>query len=439
MKNSYDLVITKPPGPRAKHWIERSKACRSVDPTYSHFPGLFISKAKGSFIEDIDGNKYIDFAHAQSHNIGYSHPEVISTIKKYIEIGGVSDDVRVRLAEKLKEIAPGSLSNGKVVFGNSGSDVAESCIRIVRSYSKRKILLTCQGSYHGGSLGALSITMDRSELRRGCGPFLPEIAYVPYPYCYRCAFGQDYPDCGFLCVEYIKSVYETVAPPEEIAAFFVEPIQVHGGVIVPPAEYFGKVKKICQKNEIILVSDEVITGFGRTGKMFGIENWATEPDMMFMGKPIASGLSLAAIIGSEEIMKFSKLVTSFAGNPVSCAASLKTIEVIFREKLFNNALKVGKHITRRLKEMQQKYDIIGDVRGKGLIIGVELVKNGKEKKPASKETKEVIIRAYHEGLLILPGGRYRQVLRLAPPLNITMEETNKALDILDMVFNYIKN
>lgn len=418
-----------------RNWIERTKACIPVDPKYAHFKGLIKSTAKGVYVKDIEGNTYIDFT-AQSHNVGHNHPKIRDALKKYIEtekpIG-----VKTLLAEILKDIAPEGLLNSRVSFSCSGTSAAEKALKIVRSHSGRPLIMTFLGSYHGGSIGTMSLSMSGSELRRGCH-LSTGVAYVPYPYCYRCPFGQEYPDCGFECINAINDAFEAIAHPRDIAAFFVEPIQAHGGIVLPPDEYFVKLRKICDEHKILLVSDEVVTGFGRTGKMFGMETWDIEPDVIFMGKPIADGLPLGAVIGSEEIMKHARLLSSMDGNALSCAASLANIDVILRENLMENSLKVGGYMMNRLKEMQEKHNIIGDVRGKGLMLGVELVKDMNGKKPAGKEARKILEKAYHKGLLMLIGGMYHQVFRITPPLNITIEQADEGLKILDSILGEFK-
>jgi 4-aminobutyrate aminotransferase-like enzyme len=351
--------------------------------------------------------------------------------------GGYSKVTQIKYMEKLKEVAPGGLSDGMVSFLPGGSGSTEAAIKTIRSYSGRRVMLTCYGSYIGGYIGGLSLTADVSGVRRGLSPFIPDIAYVPFPYCYRCIFSQEYPDCGLSCVNHLKYVLDTVAHPMDTAAFFAEPIQTHGGVVVPPVEYFTKIREILDEHQILLVADEIVTGFGRTGKMFGMENYAVDADMMTLGKPIAGGLPLGAIVAQGEVGKYIKGGSSASGNPVSCAAALAMIEVIQREKLLQNALKIGGHMIKRLKEMQEKYEVIGDVRGSGLLIGVELVKDRKEKTPA--HAQEFVIRnAYRKGLILRCGGTYHQVLRITPPLNITIEQVDIGLNILDEAFSEVK-
>lgn len=358
------------------------------------------------------------------------------SIKQIITRGGdIEAPTKVALAEKLKEIVPPSLSDGLVGFTRGGTLATENAILMVRRYSGRSVIFACQGSYHGSVLASLSLTMDRSEMRRGLYPLMSDVVYAPYAYCYRCPFGQEYPGCGFQCVEYIRNVLDTVAYPDDTAAFFIEPIQTHGGVVVPPDGYLERVREVCDEHQILLVDDEVVTGLGRTGKMFGVEHWNVQPDILLMGKPLGSPLPLGAVIGRKEVMEAHVGGTGFS---ISCAAAIANIEVILEERLMEHASRIGDHIMKRLRELQEEQEIIGDVRGKGLLIGLELVKDRESKRPATKEARDVLIKAYQKGLLMLQGGTYRQSIRLTPPLIITRKQADEAVDILERAFKDLK-
>lgn len=420
-------IIVKPPGRDAKEWWMRNKESMARPP--SKLPGFVPSKADGAYVTDVDGNRYVDFA-AQHFNVGHNHPKVLKAITQ-ITTGEWRDaeiSAKVILAEKLKLMAPSALSDVLVGFTRGGTLAAEYSILAVRKYSKRSVIFSCQGSYHGGVLASLSLTMDRSEMRKGLYPLMSDVVYLPYAYCYRCPHGQEYPSCELQCIEYFRYVLDTVAYPEDVAAFFVEPIQAHGGVVVPPQGYLEGVREICDEHRIVLVDDEVATGLGRTGKMFGIEHWNIQPDIVFMGKSLGSELPLGAVMGRREIMEAYGGETEFA---IPCAVAIATIEVILEEKLMENASRMGDYITRRLEKLQGAHEIIGDIRGKGLLIGLELVKHRESKKPATKEAEAVLVKAYGNGLLMLLGGTYRQTLRLTPPLNITREQVDEAVDILE--------
>lgn len=393
--------------------------------------GRILIEGEGVYQKDLNGNWYISWA-SQSKNVGYNHPQVTSAIQK--QVTKPNPLIRIKLAEKVKEIAPSSLSKGKVFFSRGGGDAAEFSMKLTRHCSKKPIFIACQGSFHGSSMGSLSITFAESKLRGYSHPLLSDVVHVPFPYCYRCTFGQSYPDCDFECIRYIDYVLETVAHPEATAAFFIEPMQGHGGGVIAPDGYFKRLRKLCDENEILLVDDEVVCGMGRMGKKFGIENWGVEPDLIFMGKPLADGLPMGAGIGKKELMeKWDEACprASALGHDICCAASLATINVIQEKGLIANAMKLGGYMLKRLKEMSEEHKLIGDVRGKGLYLGLEFVKNRDKKTPATKETAELVGKAAKKGLLLMRGGPYRQSLRIVPPLIVTEEEVDIGLNIFD--------
>lgn len=418
-------IITRPPGPKSNEWIKRSKCSRELTAK------IIISKAKGIHVTDVDGNVYLDF-YSQNVNTGHANPSVINAVKQQIDKGGfyVGLPPKIILCEKLREISPGKLTNGKVGLNRGGAPAAERVLLMVRAYKRRRGIIVYQGGYHGDLPASIALTMSDSTRRRRTYSMMPDVAYVPFPYCYRCPHGKEHPECELLCIDTIRYMLDTVSHPKDIAAFFVEPIQQHGGVVVPPPEYFKKIRNICDRHDILFVDDEVATGFGRTGKMFALEHWGVEPDVMFLGKPIANGLDLGAVIGRTEIMDF---YWGKKGNPISCAAAVANIEIIIKEDLIKNASRVGDYMISRIKEMQNKHEIIGDVRGLGLLIGVELVKNNR-KKPAIEEARKISFKALENGLRICTVGTHHQVLRLTPPLTITKEQVDEALSIMEKTF-----
>jgi len=394
---------------------------------------------EGVYAKDVHGNKYLTWS-TQAQNVGYSHPKVVDAIKN--QASRTEDPyIKLRLAEKLKEIAPGSLSDGKTFFARGGGEAAEFAMKLVRHCSKKPIFMACQGSFHGSTMGSLSITLCDSKIRGYSHPLIPEVVHVPFPYCYRCTFGQSYPDCDFECIEYIRYTLKTVAHPEATAAFFIEPIQNHAGGTVAPDGYFKRLRKLCDENEILLVDDEVVCGMGRTGKMFGIENWGVEPDLIFMGKPLACGLPIGAGIGKKELMaKWDEACprASALGHSVCSAAALATINVVQDEGLVENSEKVGAYMLKRLKELSEEHILIGDVRGKGLFIGLELVSDRDKKTPATKETRALSRLTAKKGLLLGGGGLYRQTVCIKPPLTTTEEQAETALVILDEALTEIE-
>ncbi|UCG93659.1 MAG: aspartate aminotransferase family protein [Candidatus Aerophobus sp.] len=436
-------ILVRPPGPKSEHWIKRYKTSVSMPLAYN----TLFSEGDGVYLKDLEGNSYISLTWASTHNIGYRHPEIVSAAIEQVEATGVGKfttvhQTLVTLAERLREIVPPTLSKGKVSFCNTGSDSTEYAMQLARAYTGRMILIAHLGAHHGFSMGALSLTADRSERRRFCLPLVPSIVHVHYPNCYRCSFGQKYPGCDFLCLEHIRHTLNTVAPPEETAAFIIEAIQSQE-VVVPPKEYFPELKKLCDEHGILFVDDEVMIGFGRTGKMWGIDHWGIEPDIMYMAKSIANGIPLAALIGTREIMELDEkhyIVrgSTFAGNPVSCACALAHLKVLQRENLVRNAAEVGDYILGRFRELSETHKIIGDVRGKGLIIGIELVKDQKSKRPATREAGRVVTEAFNRGVMLQTTGIYKQVLRIIPPLILTKNEAETAITILEEVLKEVK-
>lgn len=418
-KRGLSEVIVKPPGPKSIDWIERNKASIATR-TASRFlyRGVVASKAEGVYVYDLDGNVYIDYSMLRV-NSGHNNKKIISMIKQQIDFGGFEATVapKVTFEEKLKEIIPGKLVDGIVGTCRGGTHAAAHAVQIVKSYTKKKFILTVPHSY---------VPLPRTFMP------LPDthVVYFPLPNCYRCPFKQEYSNCGLLCGDYLNYTLNKIVDPKDIAAFFIEPIYQYPGVVIPPYEYFAQIKEICQNNNILLVDDEVATGFGRTGKMFGIEHWNIEPDIMFFGKPIANGLTLGAVIGMPEVMKF---FSHGKRDPVSCAAATGNVEFIVNNNLVENSEKIGKYLIKEIKNMQEEHEIIGDVRGKGLLIGIELIKN-KQKKPAIIEAEKIQNKARENGLLVGRCGTSKQTLRLSPPLIISKEQADEAIEILEKTF-----
>ena len=435
--DSYPKIVVSPPGPKAKRIVELDE--KYLMQSFHRYYPLVVKQAKGFLVEDVDGNVYIDFNSGIAvMNIGHSHPKVIKAIdeqvKKFTHYS-ITDFVYEQpalLAKKLVEITPGNFDK-KVYFGNSGTEAVEAGIKIARGHfeGKRPYIIAFTGSFHGRTLGSLSLTSSKPIQRKGFYPLLPGVEHVPYPYCFRCPWKQKYPDCNYWCVDFIEEwLFKKYLPPEEVAAIVFEPIAGEGGYVVPPPEFFPKLRKLADKYGILLIDDEVQAGMGRTGKWFAIEHWKTEPDIILIAKAIASGLPLSAVVGRKEIMDLppGSHASTFGGNPVSCAAALATIEVIEEEKLLENATKVGNEIMKWFNEEMEKREIIGDVRGKGLMIGVEIVENKETCLPSPKLTQEIIKRVFKRGVLLISAGT--SVLRIAPPLVITLEAAEKAVQII---------
>jgi 4-aminobutyrate aminotransferase len=396
---------------------------------------LAIEKAQGAIIYDKNGKEYIDcFAGISVVNTGHCNSEVLQAAKRqmdkfvhccsYVYYSNPTAD----LAEKLAKITPGRLK--KSFFSNSGAEANEGAMRISKQFTKRSEFIALESSFHGRTIGTLSVTGTAGR-KKGGGPYLPGIAFAPAPYCYRCFAGLKYPDCDLRCARILERVIISQTS-KDVAAFIVEPILGEGGIIVPPDGYFKVIKEILDHYSILFITDEVQTGFARTGKMFAIEHYNIEPDIMTMAKGIANGFPLSVFIARKEIAdSFSPgdHLSTFGGNPISCAAALANIEFIERQDLCKQSRLKGEIVMSRLKKLAESYGIIGQVRGKGLMIGVELVRD-KNKTPANREASEIRRFCLEHGVLIGCGGSYGNVLRFQPPLVISKKQLLKALEVI---------
>ncbi|MFA4640438.1 acetyl ornithine aminotransferase family protein [Pyrococcus kukulkanii] len=436
----YPKIVVKPPGPKAKELIERERKVLSTGIGVKLFP-LVPKRGFGPFIEDVDGNVFIDFlAGAAAASTGYAHPKLVKAVQEQVEliqhsmIGYTHNERAIRVAEKLANIS--IIKNPEIIFGLSGSDAIDMAIKVSKFSTRRPWILAFISAYHGQTFGATSIASFQVSQKRGYSPLMPQVFWLPYPNPYSNVWGiNGYEEPDELVnrfLDYLENyVFAHVVPPDEVAALFAEPIQGDAGIVVPPENFFKKLKPILEEHRILLVMDEVQTGIGRTGKWWGSEWFDVEPDLMVFGKGVASGMGLSGVIGKEELMEMtsgSALLTP-AANPVISAAAEATLEIIEEEKLLENALKVGDFIMKRLREMQERYEIIGDVRGKGLMIGVEIVKEGG--KPDPEMTGKICWRAFELGLILPSYGMFGNVIRITPPLVLTREVAEKALEIIE--------
>jgi len=439
---SYPKIVVTPPGPKARELIKKDETF--VSQSYVRFYPLVIESGKGCIVRDIDGNEYIDFnSGLVCLNVGHCHPKVVDAVKKQSEkfLSYSNTDFYYRpvvdLAEKLCEITPGQFDK-KVYFGNSGAEAVEAAVKLSKWHTRKQRFIAFISAFHGRTLGALSFTASKPVQRRYFFPMVPGVTHVPYPNCYHCAFKLSYPDCDYWCVDFIdEMVLQKYVPPEEVAGILVEPIQGEGGYVVPPPEYFQRLKRITDKYGLLFIDDEVQAGVGRTGRWFAIEHWKVEPDVVCIAKSIASGLPLGVIVSRARLMDWEggSHASTFGGNPVSCVAALALIDVIKEEKLLENATKQGNYIMKRLENLKDEYEIVGDVRGKGLMIGAEIVENKKTKKPAKEKASEIMMRCWKRGIAIITCGV--STLRIAPPIIITRELVDAALDIVEDVIKEV--
>jgi 4-aminobutyrate aminotransferase len=424
------------PGPKAKRVIERD--AEFVSPSYTRDYPLVAKRGHGAMIEDVDGNTFLDFAAGIAVcATGHCHPDVVAAIQKQaaelIHMSGTDFyyEGMPQLAEKLSSIAPGKEPK-RVYFGNSGAEAIEAAIKLVKYHTGRDKLIAFHGAFHGRTMGALSLTASRAVQRKGFGTLLSGVFHMPFPDTYRGTYGVCAQTASADCLNYLENeLFRRRVDPEEVAGIFIEPIQGEGGYILAPPEFLQGLQRICRKHGILLVADEVQSGMGRTGKWWAVDHAAgVEPDIICVAKGIASGLPLSAVIARASVMdwKPGAHASTFGGNPVCIAAALATIGLL-EEKYMHNAKQVGEFIMRRTADWPQRFKVVGEVRGRGLMIGIEFVRNQQTKEKAPDLRNELIQLAYHKGLLVLGSGD--TTLRLCPPLVTDEEQADFALRTLE--------
>jgi len=400
----------------------------------------FITEARGAVMIDADGRELIDFAGGIGvNNVGHCHPKVVAAIKdqadKFIHTCFHVNpyETYITLAAKLNGLAPGSFDK-MTMLGNSGAEADENAVKIARYATKRPAVISFENAFHGRTLLTMSLTSKVKPYKLGYGPFAPETYRMPFAYCYRCPFGLKYPECKASCADYLEEFFITNVAAEQTAAVIVEPIQGEGGFITPPQEYFAKLHAICKKHGILLIVDEVQSGMGRTGKIFAIEHWGIEPDIITSAKSLAGGMPLSAIIGRTDIMNQSHiggLGGTYSGNPLACSAALAVLEILLEDGLLKRGVELGEKLLARFLAMQEKYEIIGEVRGKGPMLALELVRDRETKEPAGDEAKKLTKLCYEKGLVLLSCGNHGNVIRVLMPLVITDAELERGLTILE--------
>jgi 4-aminobutyrate aminotransferase/(S)-3-amino-2-methylpropionate transaminase len=433
--------VTAVPGPKSSSLLEKKN--RYVARGISNSTPVFVAEAKGALIKDVDGNEFIDFyGGIGTLNAGHCPEPVVAAIKSQADrllhtcFMVTMYENYVDLAEKLASLCPVKGEAKKVMFANSGAEAVENAVKIARFYAKKPGIIAFECAFHGRTLMAMSLTSKVKPYKFGFGPFAPEVYKVPSAYCYRCYYNSTYPECGLHCLENFDRFFAAEVAPENIAAMIIEPVQGEGGFIVPPPEFLPGLQKICEKHGIILIVDEVQTGFCRTGRMFAVEHWGVQPDLMTVAKSIASGLPLSGVIGRAEVMDApdpGHIGGTYGGNPISCAAALATIDYMQEQKLADRAAKIGEMALGRLRAMQEKYPLIGDVRGLGAMVAMELVKDRKTKEPAKEEAGRIIQECYKRGLIIIGAGIFSNVVRMLMPLTITDEQLDLGFSILEEV------
>lgn len=432
----YAKVEGKLPGAKGALVVKRT--AKYISPSFARFYPLVVDSAHGCLVKDVDGNQFIDFAAGIAVlSTGSTHPEVVQAIKRQAEkfvhfsYTDFYYENLVELSDRLLRLIPGDFQK-LVYYGNSGAEAVEAAMKLTRNYSKRPIWLAHSGAFHGRTMGALTLTASKPMQRKDAFPLVPDAVHFPFPYCYRCPWKQTFPECDYYCVDYFKEQYlEKFVPVDDVAAYFFEPIQGEGGYVPAPPDYFKKMEFL-RKSGVLFVSDEIQTGVGRTGKFLGIEHYGVIPDVVTLAKGIASGLPLSATIAKAEVMESwrpGQHASTFGANPVAVEASLATLNILKSEHVLQNVKRVGERAKKRLLEMKEKYEIVGDVRGMGLFIGVEIVKDKRSKTRGEEEAKQIMDYCFRHGLLVITAGR--NTIRVVPPLVVTDEEMSEGLDILE--------
>jgi 4-aminobutyrate aminotransferase len=426
------------PGPNALRILAGDD--KYISPSYTRSYPMVAKRGRGIVVEDVDGNEFFDFsAGIAVTSTGHCHPAVVAAIQKQagelIHMSGTDFyyEGMVTLAERLSKVAP-MPGPHKFYYGNSGAEAIECALKLARYHTKRQQVIAFFGAFHGRTMGALSLTASKPQQKRRFSPMVPGVTHVRYPDVYRgCSGGpQDAEKFALGCARYIEDkLFKTILAPEEVAAIFVEPIQGEGGYVVAPTVFMQELRRICDKHGILLVVDEVQSGVGRTGKWWAVEHTGVHPDIVCMAKGIASGMPLSITMSKADLMDWipGSHASTFGGNPVCIAAALATLDVIEKEGLLRNSQEVGEHMMARMAEWPKKHRIVGDVRGRGLMIGVEIVKDQATREYGASERDQVVELAFERGVLLLGCGP--STVRIAPPLIVTKDEADIAMDVLE--------
>ena len=437
-------LVTAIPGPKSLEIVEDRK--KYVANGVSMSTTIAIEEAKGALVKDVDGNVLLDFAAGIGiQNVGHCDDKIIAAIKEQVEkyihpcFHVATYSPYVELSKKLTEIVTGDYEK-KVMLANSGAEALENAIKVSKAYTKRHGILSANGSFHGRTLMTMSITSKYKPYKNGFGPYAPDTYKFDYPYTYRAPKGVSEDDYAEECLEKLRTMLKTTIAPEQIACLIVEPLQGEGGFVVPSSKYMQGLQKICNDNGIVFIVDEVQAGFARTGKMFAYEHYGIIPDIVTMSKSIAAGVPLSAVVGRKEIMDSAcvgGIGGTYGGSPLACVAALKVIEKIEKENLCEKAFKLGEYIMGRLNEMKEKYEVIGEVRGLGSMIGLEFVKDRETKEPAPEMVKEIINSCFKEGVILINAGLLGNVIRFLPPLVMTMEQAKYGMNVLDKAISKV--
>jgi 4-aminobutyrate aminotransferase/(S)-3-amino-2-methylpropionate transaminase len=430
--------LTDIPGPRSRALLERRQ--RAVPRGPFNAAPVFVRSARGAIVEDVDGNTYVDFAGGLGClNVGACADEIVEAVREqageftHTCFHVAMHEPYVELAERLNKLTPGDFPK-KTFFANSGAEAVENAVKIARSFTGRPAVLAFEDAFHGRTLLAMSLTSKVKPYKFGFGPFAPEVYRLPYAYCYRCPFGVEHPECEARCARpAIDDFFKRHVAAESVAAIIVEPVLGEGGFVVPPREFLSGIQETCRAHGILLIADEIQTGFGRTGKFFAIEHSRVEPDLITVAKSLAAGFPLSGVVGRADVMDAPDpggLGGTYAGNPIACAAGLAVMDIMRDEKLPERAARIGSVVEERMQSWAGDKELIGDIRAVGAMVGMELVRSRKTKEPADKETVALLKSAREKGLIILRCGVHHNVVRTLMPLTIPDEQLEEGLDIL---------
>ena len=435
MAKSYPHLVTELPGPRAKAIIERD--LRVMAQNYSKDYPLVAARGAGAMVEDVDGNRFLDFgAGIAVVATGHSHPEVVAAIKaqadRFIHMCYTDFyyDNLIALAEGLARRGPGP-GPWRIFFANSGAEVVEGAVKLARVRTGRQKVIAFYGAFHGRTYGAMTLTASKLVQKRGYAPFLPEVYHSHYANCYRCPVNREPGTCDIQCLDLLtESMFGSTVSPDEVAAVIVEPVQGEGGYVVPHPGFLKRLREVTRKHGILLIADEVQCGMGRTGKLFASEHFDLQPDIVTLAKGIASGMPLAALLAREDVMSWNDggHGSTFGGNPVSAAAALVTLKLL-EEGLIENAATVGRYLIDRCRERLGRHACVGDIRGLGLMIGLDIVKDRSTREPSPELRLRIIQEAFRRGLILIGCGK--STIRLAPPLIVDTEDADIAVGVLD--------
>lgn len=437
-------VVVEPPGPKSREVLNKDHEL--LMQSFVRWYPLVVKSAYGVVLEDFDGNSFIDLNSGIAvMNVGHSHPRVVKAVEEQVRklihysLTDFYYEEVVEHSSELSEVLP-IRGRKKFFFGNSGAEAVEAAMKICKGSAegRRPYIIAFIGAFHGRTHGAMSLTASKPAQRRGFQPLLPGIIHVPYPYPYRCPFHVDAEECGEAVIGFMEEwIFRRMVDPAEVAAVFIEPIQGEGGYVTPPDDFLLRLRKLTSENGIKLVADEVQSGFGRSGKWFAVEHWGVEPDLVTMAKAVASGIPLGVVGGREDIMRLppGSHASTFGGNPVALKAGTEVIRIIREEKLLSNVEKVGRYVMERAREWMDRYEMVGDVRGKGLMIGIELVRDRRTKEYARRELEAFLTKCFKRGIAVIGAGF--SAIRISPPLVISQELMERSMDVMEEVLKEV--